>query len=244
MNFTKTIVTTGITAGLLAGSLMAASWNYENVDKWGELSKDFEACKLGQQQSPFDIVSKDAKKGAKNELGAFAYTNESKNVVNNGHSIQVNFEKGGELTFGGKAYKLIQVHFHTPSEFTIDGKHYPMVAHIVHATDKGEILVVAKFFDEGAPNPTIAQIWDKMPQKAGDSAELSKVDLSALVSAKPKYYAFKGSLTTPPCSESVQWIVLREPTTASREQMEAFTKIIGKNNRPLQPANKRLVEEF
>ena len=163
-------------------------------------------------------------------------------VVNNGHTIQVNFQKNdGVMRFENKDFKLVQIHFHTPSEYTFNGKHFPMVGHIVHQADDGQLLVVAVMFQEGKDNPVIADIWKNAPKKANQNKAIKKVDVQKLVSDFNAYYRLEGSLTTPPCTEGVMWIIGKDPITASKKQMDTFTKIIGKNNRPVQKANGRAV---
>ncbi len=231
--------------GLVLGANASnAHWSYtgeNNPEKWGDIAPEFHACKYGKYQSPIDIT--DAFKVNTTQPLQFHYTNKASNVINNGHSIQVNFDDGGFFTLEGVQYKLVQVHFHTPSEFSFNGKHYPMVIHMVHQSKEGQNLVVAVMFEEGKENPTIKQIWDKMPQKVGETNKIQNVDVSSLVKDGVAYYRLDGSLTTPPCTEGVIWILPKEQASASKAQIEKFTKTIGTNNRPIQPKNGRVIIE-
>ena len=229
-------------AGLFAGAAFAAHFSYEGQEApefWGDLHPDFAACKTGKFQSPIDIT--DAIETKQHRPLAFKYTGEADTVINNGHTIQVSFKEGSTLELENKQFKLVQVHFHTPSEYTFGGKHFPMVGHIVHQADDGQLLVVAVMFNEGEKNPVIEGIWKDAPQKHGETKPIKSVDVAALVKNFDAYYRLEGSLTTPPCTEGVMWIIGKQPITASKEQMETFTKIIGKNNRPVQKQNGRAV---
>lgn len=235
---------------LLFGFLVSMSaenaphWGYtgEGAPKnWGDLSNEFHACKYGKYQSPIDItdiIESDSEKPI-----TLSYKNEAKEVINNGHSLQVNFKPGSVLHFDGKDFTLLQMHFHTPSEYTFKGKHYPMVAHLAHQSKDGQLLVLAVMFEEGDENAVIKQIWENAPKKAGESKELAKVAANELVGKIESYIRLDGSLTTPPCTEGVIWIISKNNATASKGQIKFFTDTIGKNNRPIQPANGRVVIE-
>lgn len=228
--------------GLFTGSVFAAHFSYEGHEApefWGDLHPDFAACKTGKFQSPIDIT--DTIEAKQHRPITFKYTGEADTVINNGHTIQVSFKEGSTLELENKQFKLVQVHFHTPSEYTFDGKHFPMVGHIVHQADDGQLLVVGVMFTEGAENPVIADIWKNAPEKAGQNNPVKSVDVANLVKDFGGYYRLEGSLTTPPCTEGVMWIIGKQPITASKEQIETFTKIIGKNNRPVQKQNGRAV---
>ncbi|OBV28628.1 hypothetical protein BKN38_09370 [Helicobacter sp. CLO-3] len=227
-----------------AGADGAHHWGYKGEgapQNWGDISTDFHACKYGKYQSPIDITST-IKATTDNPL-AFAYKGEAKDVANNGHSLQVNFKEGSTLKLDGKDFNLVQMHFHTPSEYTFNGKHFPMVAHIVHQTKEGQILVLALMFEEGKENEVIKQIWSSAPKKAGESKALAALDMNALVGKVESYIRLDGSLTTPPCTEGVIWIISQNNAKASKAQIKTFTNIIGVNNRPVQPANGRVVIE-
>ncbi len=217
-------------------------WAYtgENgADQWGELSEAFSTCATGRLQSPFDIEA---------DISAFLpalelnYQPVDMKVINNGHTIQVDLAGSGQMTVDGKSYNLLQFHFHAGSEYTINGKSYPLEVHLVHASDAGDLAVIGVMFEEGAANAELAEIWSEMPETKGDrEVEGARVDVRKLLPVDRKYYRFMGSLTTPPCSEGVNWHMMRTPITASAEQIAAFKAIYPMNARPLQDENNRLV---
>ena len=205
---------------------------------WSELSPDFATCTAGKHQSPIDI--KGAEKAPLPEI-QFAYQPGSPKVINNGHTIQVTLPLGNSITVGDHKYDLLQFHFHTPSEEAVSGKRTPLVAHFVHKDAEGNLAVVAVLFNVGAENAALKPVFAKMPAKAKTEVELQGVQLdpSAALPAQRGYYEFEGSLTTPPCSEGVRWLVLQQRSTVSQAQLSAFKKLYPNNARPLQPLNGR-----
>ncbi|MEE8320880.1 MAG: carbonic anhydrase family protein [Gammaproteobacteria bacterium] len=132
----------------------------------------------------------------------------------------------------------------TPSENRINGQSLPMEAHLVHADKAGNLAVVAVMFKEGAENKEIEQLWQKMPKKTGQKITLSgeAKNVMQLLPEGKDYYRFTGSLTTPPCSEGVRWLVLRDQVTISKEQVDDFLHVMHHpNNRPVQPLNARVI---
>ncbi|OYT93441.1 MAG: carbonate dehydratase [Burkholderiales bacterium PBB3] len=244
-----TLLTTALTCAWADDKAAAAHgtaphWSYTGpagAIKWGELQKDFATCKLGTKQSPIDI--KGAAKGNLPAIG-FNYGQTTAEVVNNGHTIQVNLAGGGDVKVASGGYKLLQFHFHTPSEEKINGKPYPMVAHLVHKSDAGKLAVVAVLFKEGKKNEVLEKVFAAMPAKADGKVELAGgVNVANLLPTKRAYWAFEGSLTTPPCSEEVQWHVLKDPVEMSKTQLAAFKKLYPMNARPVQPLNGRSLQE-
>jgi len=215
-------------------------WAYtghEGPSHWGDLSKDYHACKAGKSQSPIDISA--SKYGSANPV-SISYNSKAVSILNNGHTIQVNIADGSNITVSGKSYKLLQFHFHTPSEHTINGKHADMVAHLVHKSADGQLGVIGILMKKGKTNEALAQFWPHMPQKAGTKANLSvKANARDLLPSDLSYYNYSGSLTTPPCSEGVNWLVLMNPVEVSAKQIATFTSVIHKNVRPVQPLNGR-----
>jgi len=222
-------------------------WGYEGEtgpEHWGELKSDFEMCSEGEMQTPINIVpTKDI------ELSPliFHYNTSSLNVIDNGHSVQVNMMPGSSVIIDGKTYELKQFHFHTPSENHINGKSFPLEAHFVHQAKDGSLAVVAVMFTYGKYNPVLGKIWAEFPKmKKGKKLGLylSDRDIRALLPRYKSYYEFMGSLTTPPCSEGVKWVVLKHTMQVSREQLAAFYNLLGHaNNRPIQPTNGREIWE-
>lgn len=238
---------------LLAATALAATakddkphWGYDGsngAQAWGDLEPGFAACKLGKFQSPIDIRDQEAKKAPLPPI-RFGYAAAPAEVVNNGHTIQVNLPAGGTVGLADGEYKLLQFHFHTPSEEKINGKPYPMVAHLVHQDATGKLAVVAVLMKEGKDNAALKPVFDKLPGKEGDKRALpSTLNLTGLLPAARAYYRFKGSLTTPPCSEDVSWQVLKQPVEISKAQLDAFRKLYPMNARPTQPLNGRTVEQ-
>ncbi|GAA0267739.1 carbonic anhydrase [Alteraurantiacibacter aestuarii] len=231
-------------AGLVAGPAMAAAeWEYEGphgADRWGQLSRDFELCERGIMQSPIDL-------GGANAMGEMALDIDWRagplTMLNNGHTVQANFAPGSSITSGGKLFNLLQVHFHTPSEHTVDGEHYPLTAHFVHASDAGELAVVGVMFEEGAANPELQKLVDAAPaqEREAMTVEGASFDPAALLPEDMGIYRYMGSLTTPPCSEGVNWHVVAQPVSASSDQIAAMESIMGMNARPVQLLNGRLL---
>lgn len=221
----------------------APSWGYageEGPEHWGELSADYTTCKAGRNQSPVDIH-----RATEAELPALAfhYTSGISDVINNGHTIQANFAPGSYFEMGTRRFELVQLHFHAPSENTFGGRHFAMEGHLVHRDATGALAVVAVMFDDGQQHPAVSQLWHQMPVHAGDTVPFGGALTAAeFLPRQHAYYYFDGSLTTPPCSEGVAWIVLRQPVHAASEQIREFGDTIGhSNNRPVQPLNARII---
>lgn len=214
-------------------------WSYTNPENWGELKPDYKLCKLGKVQSPIDI-----RNAAKADLAplAFDYRSSPIEVLNNGHTVQVTPSNAGGITLTSGNYSLIQFHFHSPSEEKIQGRAYPMVAHLVHRNLSGDLAVVAILFEEGEHNPALAPILAAMPDAVGATKALDNQSIADLLPTKRDYYAYMGSLTTPPCSENVRWHVLTTPVALSRNQLNAFQALYPMNARPVQPLNGRTIQ--
>jgi len=235
-----------VTLALLTTPVLAAEsphWSYggkANPTQWGKLSNDFTMCELGKDQSPIDI---------KNTIEAspaninFDYKPSPLSVVNNGHTIQVNYAQGSNVSINGEQYSLLQFHFHTPSEHEINDRASAMELHLVHRNDVGKLAVVGVMLNVGKPNPLIAEIWKQIPD-IGETKTVSDrfINAANLLPENKAYYSYNGSLTTPPCSEGVSWNIFVEPITVSEEQIETFTKIYQVDARPLQPINSRTVQ--
>lgn len=242
-------LTAAAIAVLAAPAAMAQSknahWSYEGkagASHWAELEEGFKTCKLGKTQSPINIETGKVEKANLKPID-FAYTAGAAEVVNNGHTIQVNLPQAGTATIDGTAYKLLQFHFHTPSEEKINGKPYPLVAHLVHKDSEGKLAVVGLLFKQGKENDALKPVFASLPAKEGATKALEPgIDATALLPADKSYYAFKGSLTTPPCSEDVRWQVLKTPVDISAAQLAAFKKLYKMNARPVQPLNGRTVQ--
>lgn len=220
-----------------------AHWSYAGKtgpEHWAELDPAYATCKLGHAQSPIDI--RDTSTGKPVPVD-FAYTAGAASVVNNGHTVEFDVRDGGSIRVDAIAYQLANIHFHTPSEERFAGKVYPMAAHLVHRDGAGNLAVVAVMFEEGEDNAALAPIFAAMPKRVGKSVKLAHaLDASAFLPAERAYYAFTGSLTTPPCSEGVQWRVLKQPVRISPAQLDTFRRLYPMNARPVQKLNDRKVE--
>lgn len=213
-------------------------------ENWAKLKPEFSTCATGQRQSPVHILETDAIPGPA-EVLKFDYKPSGGSVVNNGHTVQVDLAGDNTLYVRGSAYKLIQFHFHHPAEERVNYKGFSMVAHLVHQNAEGQLAVVAVLIDPGAANPLIDQIWTRMPLDVKDRVGLpvGLIDMNQILPTDQRYYQFIGSLTTPPCTEGVLWLVMKQPMTVSREQLKLFTKLYPMNARPVQALNGRLVRE-
>jgi len=216
-------------------------WTYEGKEgpeEWGSLDSTYATCSLGHTQSPIDI-----KGVASADLPPlqFDYKSVPLNIIDNGHTIQVNYAVGSTLTVGGKVYTLKQFHFHHPSEEHINGHGYDMVAHLVHADAEGHLAVVAVLLRKGSSNSFLEPIWKSIPQDKGKALDVPglAVDVAELLPRDHGYYTFSGSLTTPPCSEGVTWYVLKQTSPISPAEIAAFAKLYPHNARPTQPLNGR-----
>ena len=219
-------------------------WGYEgegDPSVWSELSPDFAACGAGAEQSPIDIPTDEAI-AAEFEPVAISWNAFTPEVVNNGHTIQINTNgQGGFAEVAGVRYDLLQYHFHAASEHTIDGEHGALEVHFVHKSDAGDLLVVGALIEEGEENPALSKLWPLAPGEEGSAMGASAVDPLALVPDDGDAYRYAGSLTTPPCTEIVTWNVMVAPITASEAQIAAFTELYPHNNRPVQPLGRRFV---
>lgn len=228
------------------GAAGHAHWSYEGETgpaNWGKLSPANVACDWGTRQSPIDI-----RDGVKVDLPEikFDYRPSLFSIVDNGHTIQVNYGDGSSsLTVQGKRYDLVQFHFHKPSEERINGRVYDMVAHLVHKDDEGHLAVVAVLMERGSENPFIQTLWNNLPLEANavvQPPDLS-VDLTSFLPENRSYFTYIGSLTTPPCSEGVLWMVMKNPVKISQEQINIFARLYRNNARPIQKTLGRLVKE-
>ncbi len=216
-------------------------WSYngeEGPDHWGTLGKENSACSAGAQQSPVDIkgairadipdLSVEWKKGG--------------TIVNNGHTIQIKVPAGSMLRRGEKTYELVQYHFHAPSEHLVEGKHFPMEVHFVHKhAETGMLGVLGVFLVPGAVNRDFSTLAAAFPGKAGEEASAEAADPSGLLPSSLRYWAYEGSLTTPPCSEIVDWMVAMDPIEVDAADIGKFTALYSMNARPALITNRRYI---
>jgi carbonic anhydrase len=230
-----------------AGHESHPHWGYSGSTgptHWATLEKDFKTCGAGKRQSPIDIRDEKVHKADLPSI-QFGYQPSKLRIVDNGHTIQVNYAPGSFITVGDKKYELMQFHFHHPSEERINGKSYDMVAHLVHRDASGHLAVVAVLLSGGDQgNGLIKELWDNLPKTKEVEAAVDAVTINAadLLPASHAYYTFDGSLTTPPCSEGVTWFVLQHPNGLSKDQVNRFVKLYPKDARPVQPVNDREIK--
>ena len=221
-----------------------AAWDYgdsRGPSHWGELESQFMACRDGHHQSPIDIRNPQSA-----DLPAiqFDYKQSPLHIIDNGHTIMVNYGPGSYMFVGNDRYELKQFHFHRPSEEKIAGKAYDMVVHLVHADEQGNLAVVAVLLEQGPANALVDELWHDLPKKK-EKEELKdvEIDVAGLLPEDRHYYSFSGSLTTPPCTENVRWFVLKHPVTVSPTEVTRFSEIYRNDARPTQPLHDRVVLE-
>lgn len=218
-----------------------AHWSYKGKtgpNHWGSLEPEYKACRSGREQSPIDITRVKMKTLSNIR---FYYKSSNLNIINNGHTIQVNTDRGSSIRINGEKYDLVQFHFHTPSEHTIEGSRYPMEMHLVHKNKKGALAVVGVMMVVGRHNRLLESLWDNLPYQEGKESLKERINLAELLPAGEQTFRYPGSLTTPPCSEGVKWNILLAPIAISNEQLTAFRDIFENNSRPVQPTRKRVV---
>lgn len=224
-----------------------AHWTYDGEtgpQNWSQLKPEYETCATGQRQSPIHIEEGATLPGPAEPL-LFNYQASNGSVVNNGHTIQVDVEGDNTLAVRGSVYKLVQFHFHHPAEEKVNYKGFSMVVHLVHKNAAGQLAVLAVLMDPGASSPLVEKVWTHMPLDVADRVKLpvGLINLVELLPQDQRYYQFIGSLTTPPCTEGVLWMVLKQPMTLSRSQLRLFSQLFPNNARPAQAVNNRIVRE-
>lgn len=219
-------------------------WAYDGAagpEQWGHLKADYATCATGRRQSPIDI-----RDGLPVDLEPiqFTYRPSPFRVIDNGHTIQVNVD-GSRITLLGTSYELIEFHFHRPAEERVNGQTFDMVAHLVHRSEDGKLAVVAVLLEKGSEHPLIQTIWNHLPLEKNEyvTPPEAQIDIAQLLPADRRYYTYMGSLTTPPCTEGVLWLVLKQPQQLSPEQLAIFSRLYRHNVRPIQPMFSRLIKE-
>jgi carbonic anhydrase len=216
----------------------AVHWGYEGdngPEHWGDA---FPVCGKGKKQSPLNIIGPFEKS---KDILSVDYKEGPLKMLNNGHTIQVNIEPGSTLTIGKESFDLLQFHFHRPSEEQVDGKNASMVAHFVHKSKEGKLAVIGVMLNEGKDSAAIKTLWANLPPKEGEEFLPPKVTFNP-ASMLPKemgFYNYEGSLTTPPCTEGVQFYILKTPVDISKQQLAKFPFKL--NARPVQSLNGRKI---
>ena len=230
-------------SGALSGAASEnVQWGYRGdigPAHWGALDPAFAACAQGSEQSPVDLTEAQP---SQQPSVAFDYVRLAGEVVNNGHTIQVNLGRGSGITVDETRYELVQFHFHGGSEHTVDGLRFPTEMHLVHQNGDGQLAVVGVLLREGDANEALAPVWELMPALRAAAAPMPvSLDLMALLPENRSAWRYAGSLTTPPCTEGVSWLVMTQPVTLSAAQIATFNALYDGNYRPVQPLNDRVL---
>lgn len=218
-------------------------WSYEGTSDpghWSELQSDYSLCATGQSQSPINLRSQDL--SSNHETLNVDYHSSPLDEVNNGRTVTVNYAAGNTLTVNNQTYELVQFHFHAPSEHRINNKSSAMEMHLVHKNAANELAVLGVMIQPGAANPLLDEIWENMPAVEEENAPNLEIDVRSLLPRDRSFYHYQGSLTTPPCSESVNWAILKQPIQASRQQISTFKSRFHANARPVQALNNRSIQ--
>jgi carbonic anhydrase len=223
-------------------------WSYEGEtgpEYWGDLDPTNAACTNGEEQSPINIETTKTENDDEVEELKFNYAPTKFSLANNGHTIQGNPAAiDNSIVVDGEEYKLAQFHFHTPSEHQFNGQNFDMELHLVHKSASNELAVIGLMIKEGAAYSALEQSWKVLPKEVTTKVVkvTEAIDLMGLLPENKQTFRYEGSLTTPPCSEKVKWIVLEQPIEMSKEQIELFRHVFEDNHRPVQPLNDRDVD--
>lgn len=234
----------GASISWVAEARAQSHWSYEGQESaahWGMLSPAYMACEAGSHQSPINIAM--PRPTQIQERLILQYQSGLVRALDNGHTIQVKVPPGNELHLNGRTYRLGPFHFHDPREHHVDGRMYPMEIHFVHQDGRGHLVVMAALVEAGAENKAWADLWQSLPTHAQAQGPTHDLNPRDLLPAGTHHDSYHGSLTTPPCTEGVQWIVLRDPIAMSAQQIAQFVSVIGHNATPVQPLHGRRVHE-
>ena len=221
-----------------------AAWSYEgdgNPSLWGRLRPEYATCATGRRQSPINL-----RNGIAVDLEPiqFFYQPSAYRVIDSVRQLQLAIYGGGLMVMG-KQYRLTRIHLHHPAEFTVNGQSFDMEAQLLHQADDGKTAIVSVLLEQGAENPVIQAALNNLPLESGGEVAPpgQSIDVSLLLPASKDYYTFMGSLTQPPCTEDVLWMVLKQPQQVSSEQLSILQRLYRPNARPVQPAFGRIIKE-
>lgn len=219
------------------------AWGYDagnGPDVWGRLSPDFALCANGTRQSPVDLRDPSAERLPPI---IFNYRPTALEIGNTGRTVLATPSVENWIVVSGEKYSLLQFHYHAPSEHTVEGKSFAMEMHLVHRNEEGALAVIGVLIEKGIPLIAFDGIREHLPHAPGENKRIdgADVNISDLLPRSKRSYRYEGSLTTPPCSEGVKWIVMATPVQLSETQIGAFANIVRKNNRPVQALNGRKI---
>lgn len=238
-----------LAAAVRAGQMPTAdasepAWAYsgpQGPEQWGKIKPEYSVCGSGKRQSPIDI-----REGIKVTLDPiqFDYHPTAFRVLDTGRTVQVNVGAGNSITVNGRRYDLQRIEFRRPSEERVNGRQFEMSAHLVHKDMEGRLAVIAVLMDQGADHPMVQLVWNSLPlEKHTDQASSAMIDMAQMLPEQKQYQTYMGSLTAPPCTEGVLWMVMKQPATLSREQIGVFSRLYPMNARPIQPTSGRLIKD-
>ena len=219
-------------------------WSYSgegSPQNWGDLSKENILCKEGKNQSPIDLRDNHALGTTGLAELEIRYRDVPLKTINNGYRLQVNYPLGSYIKLDNKRYELMHFNFHTPSEHQKEGFNYPMEVQLVHRDGDYNFVVIGVLFQEGEENPSLQTLLNNLPKEINKETIHRGAQLNPVmfIPTNTEFYKYSGSLTTPPCSEGVYWMVFKQPIEASAEQIQRMNEIMGDNSRPVQPTNAR-----
>ena len=230
---------------LLAQAAAPAQWQYSGEygpTQWGRMQAAYALCDRGRRQSPIDIVA--TRRQALPAL-EFQYRSAPLRIVNDSHTVRVRFANGSRMLIGRESHTLQQFHFHVPGGDRVHGEEFAMSMHFLHKSSAGRLVSLVVLFRLGAENPALAALLPKMPARGQAERTLpdTQVDPALLLPAARGYYAYEGSLTAPPCTEGVLWLVMKQPLELSAAQLTRLSQMFPANARPAQPLHDRVVTE-
>jgi carbonic anhydrase len=224
---------------------LPSHWDYMGIEgpkHWGMLTEEYMTCESGDRQSPINISM--THHGDHHQKLVFHYQTSQLHEMNNGHTIQVSHVSKCRVDLNDRKYQLRQFHFHSPSEHHIEGEAFPMEMHLVHQDETGHVLVLAVMMATDATEPVLSKLWKWLPGQTNQEVSIPlELNLMDFLPTSTKHYAYSGSLTTPPCTEGVQWIVLKDPMHVTPQDVDQFVQIIGQNARPIQPLRNRHIDD-
>ncbi len=240
MKWLKVLCLLALSAGVQGAE--SVHWSYAGPtgpEHWGELSEAWAECGEGMRQSPIDVGPAVP---ARLPPLDFDYRSWAETALNNGHTIQFDVAPGSVLHAGVNRYQLVQFHFHTPSEHLRWGVPAPAELHLVHKAEDGTLAVVGVRLVPGRwSGATLSSLWAALPTLQGQRFPVRalRIDPEELLPPRRGYVYYRGSLTTPPCTEGVEWFVLSEPVEVPPGLLQRLAQIMGANARPVQPLNGR-----